>query len=50
MLTAGEPVPEEFSRPEVLPILREYYAGLNEKVGIDLPGHVTGNFNGEKSR
>jgi len=50
MLTEGEPVPEEFSRPEVLAILREYYAGLNEKVGIDLHGHATGNFNGEKSR
>lgn len=50
MLTDGEPVPEEFSRPEVLAILREYYAGLNEKVGIDLHGHATGNFNGKKSR
>jgi len=28
MLTKGEPVPEEFSRPEVLTILREYYSGV----------------------
>jgi sulfate adenylyltransferase len=27
-LSAGEPVPAEFSRPEVLEILREYYARL----------------------
>ena len=27
-LSAGEPVPPEFSRPEVLEILREYYASL----------------------
>jgi sulfate adenylyltransferase len=28
MLTKGEPVPEEFSRPEVLAILREYYSSV----------------------
>jgi sulfate adenylyltransferase len=28
MLTEGNPVPEEFSRPEVLAILKEYYAGV----------------------
>jgi len=35
MLTKGDPVPEEFSRPEVLAILREYYSGLKEKAGIE---------------
>jgi sulfate adenylyltransferase len=30
MLAEGAPVPIEFSRPEVVEILREYYAGLNE--------------------
>jgi len=30
MLTEGEPVPEEFSRPEALAILREYYSSLGE--------------------
>ncbi len=29
MLSAGEEVPENFSRPEVLEILREYYEGLD---------------------
>lgn len=30
MLTEGERVPKEFSRPEVLAILREYYSSLRE--------------------
>ncbi|MDA8169331.1 MAG: sulfate adenylyltransferase [Nitrospiraceae bacterium] len=34
MLSEGEDVPDHFSRPEVLKILREYYAGLTEKVEI----------------
>ncbi len=29
-LSEGQPVPAEFSRPEVLQILREYYAGLGK--------------------
>ena len=29
MLAEGESIPEEFSRPEVLVILKEYYAGVN---------------------
>ncbi len=29
MLTEGEPIPPEFSRPEVVKVLQEYYAGLN---------------------
>lgn len=29
MLSEGEEVPAEFSRPEVLKVLRKYYAGLN---------------------
>ncbi|MCK4784701.1 MAG: sulfate adenylyltransferase [Desulfobacteraceae bacterium] len=32
MLTHADPIPEEFSRPEVLTILKEYYSGLKEKV------------------
>jgi len=35
MLTEADPVPEEFSRSEVLAILREYYSGLKEKAGIE---------------
>jgi sulfate adenylyltransferase len=40
-LSEGAPVPAEFSRPEVLEILREYYAGLaaHEKVEVKLAGH-----------
>ncbi len=44
---AGE-VPAEFSRPEVLAILREYYAGLEEKVEVKLHGHATGEANKKK--
>ena len=38
-LSEGSEVPAEFSRPEVLAILREYYAGLEEKVEVKLTGH-----------
>jgi sulfate adenylyltransferase len=40
-LSEGAPVPAEFSRPEVLEILREYYAGLDasERVEVKLAGH-----------
>ncbi len=43
-LSEGGDVPAEFSRPEVLAILREYYAGLKEddKVEVKLHGHATG--------
>lgn len=34
MLSEGSEVPDHFSRPEVLAILREYYQGLTEKVEI----------------
>ncbi len=34
MLSEGDEVPDHFSRPEVLEILRAYYAGLTEKVEI----------------
>lgn len=41
LLSEGGEVPTEFSRPEVLAILREYYAGLeeHEKVEVKLSGH-----------
>jgi sulfate adenylyltransferase len=39
MLSEGSDVPSEFSRPEVLAVLREYYAGLTEKVEVKLSGH-----------
>jgi sulfate adenylyltransferase len=39
-LSEGDPVPEEFSRPEVLEILRAYYASLDpsQKVEVKLSG------------
>ncbi len=41
LLSEGGEVPAEFSRPEVLAILRQYYAGLeeHEKVEIKVTGH-----------
>lgn len=42
MLSEGQDVPDHFSRPEVLAILKEYYAGLTEKVEIKLHGHAEG--------
>ena len=40
-LSEGAAVPPEFSRPEVLKVLRAYYAGLeqHEKVEVKLAGH-----------
>ncbi len=40
-LSEGTEVPPEFSRPEVLAILREYYAGLDasQRVEVKLAGH-----------
>ena len=42
MLSEGEDVPDHFSRPEVLAILKEYYAGLTTKVEIKLHSHAEG--------
>ena len=41
MLSEGSAVPAEFSRPEVLEVLRTYYGGLeeHEKVEVKLTGH-----------
>ena len=41
MLSEGEDVPPEFSRPEVLAVLRAYYEGLSddENVKVELKGH-----------
>lgn len=41
MLSEGTEVPDHFSRPEVLAILREYYQSLSsdEKVEVKLSGH-----------
>ncbi|UCC79346.1 MAG: sulfate adenylyltransferase [Candidatus Zixiibacteriota bacterium] len=47
-LSEGGEVPAEFSRTEVLAILRKYYAGLEEKVEVKLHGHATGDANKKK--
>ncbi|MCP4569385.1 MAG: sulfate adenylyltransferase [FCB group bacterium] len=46
---AGD-VPAEFSRPEVLKILRAYYAGIKEedKVEVKMHGHATGDAKAKK--
>lgn len=41
-LSEGQDIPKEFSRPEVLEILRQYYAGLTEKVEIKVHRAATG--------
>jgi len=43
-LSEGGEIPAEFSRPEVLAILREYYAGLKDedRVEVKMHGHATG--------
>ncbi len=40
-LSEGEHIPEEFSRPEVLAVLRDYYANLKDedRVEVKLTGH-----------
>ena len=41
LLSENEEVPENFSRPEVLEILKNYYSGIkdSEKVKVELKGH-----------
>ena len=43
-LSEGGDIPAEFSRPEVLAILRDYYASIKaeDKVEVKLHGHATG--------
>jgi len=49
-LSEGGEVPADFSRPEVLAILQEYYAGLTEKVEIKLHGAATGEVADKKKK
>jgi sulfate adenylyltransferase len=43
LMSEGKPVPAEFSKPEVIAILKEYYDNLEEKVEVKLHGAATGN-------
>ncbi len=42
LMSEGKPVPKEFSRPEVIAVLKEYYDTLEEKVEVKLHGYATG--------
>jgi sulfate adenylyltransferase len=42
LMSEGKPVPAEFSKPEVIAVLNEYYNSLEEKVEVKLHGHATG--------
>ncbi|MGA9625345.1 MAG: hypothetical protein WBL65_21945 [Bryobacteraceae bacterium] len=42
LMSEGKPVPAEFSKPEAIAILKEYYDGLEEKVEVKLHGAATG--------
>jgi len=42
LMSEGKEVPPEFSKPEVIKVLKTYYDGLEEKVDIKLHGHATG--------
>jgi sulfate adenylyltransferase len=42
LMSEGKPVPKEFSKPEVIAILNDYYDNLEKKVEVKLHGHATG--------
>jgi sulfate adenylyltransferase len=42
LMSEGKPVPAEFSKPEVIAVLKEYYDKLEEKVEVKLHGAATG--------
>ena len=42
LMSDGKPDPKEFSRPEVIAVLKEYYDSLEEKVEVKLHGAATG--------
>jgi sulfate adenylyltransferase len=43
LMSEGKPVPAEFSKPEVIAVLKQYYDRLEEKVEVQLHGAATGN-------
>lgn len=42
LMSEGKPVPKEFSKPEVIAILKDYYDHLENKVEVKLHGAATG--------
>ncbi len=49
LMSEGKPVPAEFSKPEVIAVLKQYYDSLEEKVEVKLHGAATGNVKGTSS-
>ena len=48
MLSEDMEVPDHFSRPEVLTVLRKYYRGLTEKVEVKVHGFAAGEMSGKE--
>jgi sulfate adenylyltransferase len=42
LMSEGKPVPKEFSKPEVIAVLKAYYDSLEQKVEVKLHGAATG--------
>jgi sulfate adenylyltransferase len=42
LMSEGKPVPKEFSKPEVIAVLKQYYDSLEDKVEIKLHRAATG--------
>ncbi|MEE8409799.1 MAG: sulfate adenylyltransferase [Myxococcota bacterium] len=42
LMSEGKPVPKEFSKPEVIAILKKYYDNLEERVEVELHGAASG--------
>ena len=42
LMSEGKPVPSQFSKPEVIAILKEYYDSLETKHEVELHGAATG--------
>ena len=42
LMSEGKPVPKEFSKPEVISVLKNYYDNLEDKVEVKLHGAATG--------
>ncbi len=49
LMSEGKLVPPEFSKPEVIAVLNEYYNSLEEKVEVKLHGFATGDAGAKKS-
>ncbi len=46
LMSDGKPVPKEFSKPEVIAVLKQYYDSLEEKVEVKLHSKATGEMQG----